>query len=1463
MTGDGSRGKRVRAVLFAAIMVVSMVAMGASVFAGSAGAKTTNITADTGDDLSVGQAETTQVLSFGTTINGEDNTETYTLDVKDAEDNGINISVTGNGSDVTLSGNANNVSVDSVTDNTSSSDEIEIVVSDDSGNTNEKTFDITVTLTADTTGVSTDATDGIYTLKSDGPSDKLNISLTAPDSITVTESNGNSIDYAVSNVATDGTGTVTIEGGDYSLSQTLTVSDPMTIEAAESANPTISYSASDATDAIVINSPGVTLDGLTVERTNADDTSPAQAVSVRSADGGDTVEVINSVVSGESSANAEDDQNFGIYVAESNGNVDDVELRNNTVSNFSSGVLVTAGDGNTLENVTVDGNTLEDNAYGVAVSQFASATGPQHVTIQNNQIENNDQAGVRVPGSGDTLFTFSKNDLDLSTITVTDNDIEQNGGYGLNASGTNTLNATSNYWGSENGPREGANTYNDGEQGANVSDKATFTPWLNASIDNSNSVEFAPVENDSGGQFANIQAAITSAGSDDTITLASGSFEESVDVSGSDLTIESDDPANPATVTYEGQSDSDGTPTVNINANDVIVQDLVVERVANSNRQDNASYAQGIAIRADNVTVRRNVVEGNLTGVANSHNNRFDGILALNDNGGIQDAIVDDNEVRGFEAGIVVSAYYNGDANTGASVTNNTVEDNQFGVVVKEHSSNKDTVSGVVIERNEVRDSTQDGVLLPGSGTDFQGGTYVDINATSSIDSFQDNDIVNNSVINDGEGTLNATSNWWGSENGPQDSTNTYNDGNQGSGVSDNVEFTPWLDNSTDNGGMEFAPVTNGSGDGFPSIQAAIDASNDETIDVAGGTFEESITVGTRVEISGAGENETTIISDSSKTVTLESQDVTVSDLNITNNGGGNGIDVPSEQNASGLRLADVTISNTSIGFYNDVDSSTKPDFNDVRFSNVRVENSEQKGIYTEGLSDAVLDGVVVDGIESDSYGYNTGIDINLKYDDYQNITIENSLVANVSEGAPSDPSFATGIAVKARDDGNYSNTSATLDDVTIDNVTVEDSFNGLRFGEPGVDYSGSPAGPTGVTVSDSTFEDNEGYHVEDLSGSVDLATVESGNDFDRTATSSVGIYSSIQSAIDTASAGETIEVSSDTYNESVTVDQADINIEPAVTPGEPTINASGLGPAVDIQAQNVTVFGFTLETDSGNGVTVGNVDADAGDGVIIAQNNIVDVSGDGVNADSVSAGLVDATDNYWGSENGPNAENGSNVSANVASDPFLTTQVENLQDTDDDTPREFASELRLDSGLNTLAFPAPSERTLNETVDTDNVETIYVYDNSEQMWLTPGDGTGATFNTSMEPGALDVFVIVVEDGQQAATVMEFENDFDGQPNLDETDATVSTESWNLIGAANASDSSGTAFQGADVLATTEDPYKGPNRQPFEAGSSSYSPYRGYWVYAQGESGGTDEVVSKTYDGLTLQEYLESVNLDN
>ncbi len=131
-----------------------------------------------------------------------------------------------------------------------------------------------------------------------------------------------------------------------------------------------------------------------------------------------------------------------------------------------------------------------------------------------------------------------------------------------------------------------------------------------------------------------------------------------------------------------------------------------------------------------------------------------------------------------------------------------------------------------------------------------------------------------------------------------------------------------------------------------------------------------------------------------------------------------------------------------------------------------------EKGIYAEQLSDANIHDITMNDVgqfgRTQSFGpagqNGAGIDINLKYGDFEDISITDFHFTDVglSNGAGSSHFNGGAIHVKARDDGGYASRPATLDNVTIKDGDITNTSTGIRVGEPG---------KTTVGASDVTIE--------------------------------------------------------------------------------------------------------------------------------------------------------------------------------------------------------------------------------------------------------------------------------------------------------------------------------------------------------------------------------------------------------
>jgi Ca2+-binding RTX toxin-like protein len=151
--------------------------------------------------------------------------------------------------------------------------------------------------------------------------------------------------------------------------------------------------------------------------------------------------------------------------------------------------------------------------------------------------------------------------------------------------------------------------------------------------------------------------------------------------------------------------------------------------------------------------------------------------------------------------------------------------------------------------------------------------------------------------------------------------------------------------------------------------------------------------------------------------------------------------------------------------------------FDGIEINGVSFSNLNEKGLYFEQLENADLLGLIMENVgqygRTTTFGGNgtfgNGIDINLKFGDYSDITISGFDFDNVGSsdrnGAGDMHQFGGAITIKARDDaghGQYGPNPASLTNVTIENGSIDGTSTGIRIGEPGV----VNAGPSGVVVN-------------------------------------------------------------------------------------------------------------------------------------------------------------------------------------------------------------------------------------------------------------------------------------------------------------------------------------------------------------------------------------------------------------
>jgi len=249
---------------------------------------------------------------------------------------------------------------------------------------------------------------------------------------------------------------------------------------------------------------------------------------------------------------------------------------------------------------------------------------------------------------------------------------------------------------------------------------------------------------------------------------------------------------------------------------------------------------------------------------------------------------------------IGVSLY---DASNGNTLEGNTVSSNTWAGVLMENSDDNE-VSGNTLESN------QNGIYLDSGadGNTIEGNT---VSSSANINIFADsatdvsitgntvsssvgwagivftngatgevhyNNIVGNAIaglINDTAADIDATANWWGDATGPYHwVTNT---GGAGNAVSDKVDYSPWWGANYVGVDHPWTWYTN------DSVQEAVDdASAGDTVNVLAGTYDEQVTIDKSLTAIGAGKDQTFLKAAGSPVITVSADDVTIQDLEIT-----------------------------------------------------------------------------------------------------------------------------------------------------------------------------------------------------------------------------------------------------------------------------------------------------------------------------------------------------------------------------------------------------------------------------------------------------------------------------------------------------------------------------------------------------------------------------------------------------
>lgn len=432
------------------------------------------------------------------------------------------------------------------------------------------------------------------------------------------------------------------------------------------------------------------------------------------------------------------------------------------------------------------------------------------------------------------------------------------------------------------------------------------------------------------------------------------------------------------------------------------------------------------------------------------------------------------------------------------------------------------------------------------------------------------------------------------------------------------------------------------TGGDYSTIQAAINAAAPgDTIQVAAGTYNEAPIISKRVSLIGAGSNAATgtVITANSATIgsttggalqitasgLSQAEPVLIKGIRVQPSGvagisvGFFASDVAPGTTVEHVKLDDVAVvgnhsapcteqerglyvgrlstlrdlvvtgcafDNLNYGWYlmKEIAVGDTSTVENVTVTNTSFSNNTNKGLYAEKLSNASFTGCTVTSNGDSSAGFGAcsyfvpflaGVDINLKAGTYGNLSFDGCTFSNNGLGVKE----GVGLTVKGRSDGSYADNPGSVDTVSISNCTITGNERGVRFGEPG---KSNPT-PTNVTISTSNISGNvktyAGTDGSDYGDVVNATSELTAGIAANTAQWNLSPGSSLQSAVNAASPGDTLVIANGTYTLTSTLNI----LKPLTLLGESQagviINASanGTGYGIRIEADNVTLGNFTL----------------------------------------------------------------------------------------------------------------------------------------------------------------------------------------------------------------------------------------------------------------------------------------------
>lgn len=777
--------------------------------------------------------------------------------------------------------------------------------------------------------------------------------------------------------------------------------------------------------------------------------------------------------------------NGGFIVSAAGATLDGLHIINGRTSgSFKVGVAVSAS------NVTVTNSIIEDVIAPAQSDGLSTQPGNNNLTLTDSTIRDNWRGIYLNPGSGHTIsgnLIDANNGVGVgigsdgqSNLTVTDNVISNHSleGWGISAVGAgvvasgnsftgNTvslahyggqeLDASSNYWGSATGP------------GATVSGNVNTAPYFS---DAAMTLLDAPVQNVTNpmsiGYFSAIQTAINAAAPGDTIELSPGSFPLTAAISvNKDLTIQGPPTLDAVITGAFGIGDF-----IQVSANGVTLKQLNIQKT------DKTGAQALVYVGADNLTVEDCEFSGQYVLGDPDVSRGFLGAY------GTSDLNIVGNSFQGLRQ----PGYLNGSlaAPTTGTISNNSVSGSRGWVI---------DGALMVFTGNTWSGNAVDIAIL--SSTEF-GPPYDPISSLISNNngaSISDQRVgpnpfsVKNLTTNATYGTIQAAID--AATNGD---TLTIEPGSYPGAVLLNKDLTI-------QGSGAASTVVTSPGTVF-AINAAGSGSSVSGIGTTGGARGFNLTSVTDVLLDGISSTGHTSFG---LNFDGASDNVTLRNSSFSNNLS-SGIKVQSSSRVSDLAIDGCTVNSNAFGLYaadgNAVTYSANAQLDGIIVNNgTTFSGNSSKGIYIESMNDGLFDGITVANSGTGTTGATgSGIDINLKYAAYTDLTIRNSLVT----GCGQNYSFGGGILIKARNDGAYASVPASLGGtVLLEGLRLENNGGpgngaGIRIGDAVTNIS-----PSNVVIQGSTFSGNNKYAVLNL---VAASTVDATHNHWSSASGPVGL---------------------------------------------------------------------------------------------------------------------------------------------------------------------------------------------------------------------------------------------------------------------------------------------------------------------------------------------------------------------